>query len=90
MNSSNSKDWIRTVESELNYRKSCKFVIFLLNKGRQDLYTSLKKHSLCDNGYISQVINADSIFRAMKSKKGPDSYFSKILLQINNKLGGFN
>ena len=26
----------------------------------------------------------------MKSKKGPDSYFSKILLQINNKLGGFN
>lgn len=26
----------------------------------------------------------------MKSKRGPDSYFSKILLQINNKLGGFN
>ena len=28
--------------------------------------------------------------RAMNGKRGPDSYFSKILLQINNKLGGFN
>ena len=26
----------------------------------------------------------------MKNKKGLDSYFSKILLQINNKLGGYN
>ena len=49
MKSTNSKDWIKTVESELNYRKTCKFVIFLLNKNTKDLYTSLKKHSLCEN-----------------------------------------
>ena len=90
MKSNNPKDWINTVESELKYRKTCKFVIYLLNKKTDKLYSHLKKHSLCDNGYISQVIKAESIFRAMKSKKGPDSYFSKILLQINNKLGGCN
>ena len=90
MNSTDYKKWIKKVESELNYRKSCKFVIFLLNKKTKDLYTSLKKHSLCENGYISQVINSDSIFRATKNKKVADSYFSKILLQINNKLGGSN
>ena len=88
--SNNPKDWITTVESELKYRKECKFVIFLLNKKTDKLYSHLKKHSLCENGYISQVIKVESIFRAMKNKKGPDSYFSKILLQINNKLGGFN
>ena len=36
------------------------------------------------------MIKLESINRAFKSNKGPDSYFSKILLQINNKLGGFN
>ena len=41
-------------------------------------------------GYISQVIKYESIIKAMKNRRGPDSYFSKILLQLNNKLGGYN
>ena len=90
MTSQNIKDWINVVERELNKRKDCKFVIFLINNKTDKLYTPLKKHSLCTKGYISQVIKYESIMRAMKNKRGPDSYFSKILLQINNKLGGFN
>ena len=88
MNSRNAKDWINKVEDELYYRKNCKFVIFLINKHTDKLYAPLKKHSLSTNGYVSQVIKYESIMR-MK-KRGLDSYISKILLQINNKLGGFN
>ena len=66
------------------------FVIFLLSKNSTELYTELKKHSLHEKGYISQVIKLDSLKKAIKNKKGPDSYYSKILLQINNKIGGFN
>ena len=90
MKSQNITDWINVVEKELKKRKNCKFVIFLINNKTDKLYIPLKKHSLCTQGYISQVIKYESIMRAMKNKRGPDSYFSKILLQINNKLGGFN
>ena len=90
MESKNPNIWINTVDSELNSRKSCKFVIFLINKYMNDLYIPLKNHSFCQQGYISQVIKVESIIKAMKSKRGPDSYYSKILLQINNKIGGFN
>ena len=90
MKSQNVKDWTSTVEKELNHRKNCKFVLFLINNKTDKLYAPLKKHSLCTEGYISQVIKLESITKAMKNKRGPDSYFSKILLQINNKLGGFN
>ena len=90
MKSQNSRDWINIVEKELNHRKNCKLVIFLINNKTDKLYIPLKKHSLCTKGYVSQVIKYESISRAMKNRKGPDSYFSKILLQINNKLGGVN
>ena len=90
MKSQNIKDWINVVEKELYKRKNCDFVIFLINNKTDKLYAPLKKHSLCTKGYISQVIKYESIMKAMKNKRGPDSYFSKILLQINNKLGGFN
>ena len=89
MTSYNAKDWINTVENELKKRQNCKFVIFLINKHTDKLYAPLKKHSLSTNGYVSQVIKYESIKR-IKEKGGIDSYFSKILLQINNKLGGFN
>ena len=89
MKSNNVNDWINKVENELNYRKNCKFVMFLINNKTDKLYAPLKKHSLSTCGYVSQVIKYESIMRIMK-KRGLDSYFSKILLQINNKLGGFN
>ena len=88
MNSQNIKDWINTVEKELNKRKNCKFVIFLINNKIDKLYAPLKKHSLSTKGYVSQVIKSESILKAKKGRRGPDRYFSKILLQINNKLGG--
>ena len=90
MSSQNFRDWTKVVENELRKRKNCKFVIFLINNKTDKLYIPLKRHSLCTKGYVSQVIKYESIIRAMKGKRGPDSYFSKILLQINNKLGGFN
>ena len=91
MQSQNIKDWTSVVDKELKRRKNCKFVIFLINNKTDKLYGPLKKHSLCTKGYISQVIKYESIMRAIKQRRGRlDSYFSKILLQINNKLGGFN
>ena len=91
MQSHNIKDWTNIVEKELKRRKNCKLVIFLINNKTDKLYGPLKKHSLCTKGYISQVIKYESIMRSIKQRRGRlDSYFSKILLQINNKLGGFN
>ena len=91
MKSIYADDWINKVENEMKYRKNCKFVMFLINKKTDNLYIPLKKHSLSTKGYVSQVIKYESIMRILKkNKRGLDSYFSKILLQINNKLGGFN
>ena len=80
------KDWTDTVEDYIGKGKSkYAFVVFLI--GQRDingrLYCHLKKHSLCTNGYVSQVIKVSSI-----QKKGAMSVCSKILLQINAKLGG--
>ena len=85
-NNSKIKDWINKVEEyfpqdeESNYD----FVVFLLGKNDDKLYTALKSHSLCRNGYISQVVKLNSL------RKGSMSVCSKILLQINAKLGGIS
>jgi hypothetical protein len=57
-------------------------IIFYLGKNDY-IYPQLKKHSLCNNGYIGQVVKARSV-----NKKGALSVCSKILLQINAKLRG--
>ena len=88
MKSNNADEWINVVEKELKVRRNCKFVMFLIKNKSEKFYKELKKHSLSSKGYVSQVINYESI-KKMK-KRGLDSYISKILLQINNKLGGFN
>ena len=82
-NKSNSKDWTDTADDYFNKgQNKYNFVIFLL--GRNDyIYPQLKKHSLCTNGYVSQVVKTRSI-----QKKGSMSVCSKILLQINAKLRG--
>ena len=88
-NKSKSQDWIETVDEYIDKDKNKNknkydFVIFLL--GRNDsIYAQLKKHSLCTNGYVSQVIKVRSI-----QKKGIMSICSKILLQINAKLRGIS
>lgn len=83
-NKSSAKDWTDTADDYFGKGKKREFdfVIFLLGKNDK-IYPQLKKHSLCKNGYVSQVVKARSI-----QKKGAMSVCSKILLQINAKLGG--
>ena len=84
-NKSSAQDWTDTAEDYFGKGKNdYDFAVFLL--GRNDkIYPQLKRHSLCQNGYVSQVVKARSI-----QKKGAISVCSKILLQINAKLGGIS
>ena len=83
-NKSSAEDWMATADDYFGKGKKREFdfVVFLLGKNDR-IYGKLKKHSLCQNGYVSQVVKAASI-----KKKGVMSVCSKILLQINAKLGG--
>ena len=82
-NKSKDKDWLDTIEDYLGKgKKDYSFAVFLIGDN-DNLYYKLKTHSLCTNGYISQVVK-DKSFK----KKGIMSICSKILLQINAKLGG--
>ena len=84
-NKSTAEEWIETAEDYVGKgKKDYSFVIFLLGRN-EFLYPKLKKHSLCKNGYVSQVVKARSI-----QKKGAMSICSKILLQINAKIGGIS
>ena len=59
-NHSKYKEWLETVEDYMNKKKNYKFAVFLLDKN-DNIYSKLKKHSLCTNGYISQVIKVKSL-----------------------------
>ena len=84
-NNSSAKDWTDTADDYFGKDKSdYDFAVFLLGKNDR-IYAQLKKHSLCKNGYVSQVVKAKSL-----QKKGAMSVCSKILLQINAKLGGIS
>ena len=88
MESNNSKDWKQIIKDEMK-KKDIKFVIFFLSKKNNYLYNDLKKISSCDEGYISQVIKYESFKKAKDQGKGRiSSYISKILIQLNCKLGG--
>ena len=81
---SSYETWIKFVEEKINIKSDEKcFVLFLLNDKNEDLYPDLKWHSLCEKGYLSQIVKSSTIH-----KKGIMSICSKILLQINSKLGG--
>ena len=86
-NNSKAKDWIDTAEEYFPFDEESDydFVVFLLGRNDDNLYAKLKKHSICKNGYVSQVVKTRSI-----RKKGAMSVCSKILLQINAKLGGIS
>ena len=83
-NNSKAVDWTDTADDYFGkgVKREYDFVVFLLGKNDK-IYGQLKKHSLCKNGYVSQVVKARSI-----QKKGAMSVCSKILLQLNAKLGG--
>ena len=88
-NNASPKDWTDTAEDYIGKGKDdYSFAIFFIEDNtfkNEKLYCALKKHSLCTNGYISQVVKVSSIM-----KKGAMSVCSKILLQINAKLRGFS
>lgn len=74
-------DWIE----EVNYytqEKKYDMVVFVLDRYIDKLYKGLKLFSLCENGFRSQVVKVESM------KKNAMSVASKILLQINAKMGG--
>ena len=75
-------DWTKSVEDYMG-DGDYKFVVFLLDKNDY-IYKNLKIHSLCNNGYVSQVVKANSL----RNPKSLMSVCSKILLQINAKLSG--
>ena len=80
---SNVTKWINEANKYFGEGKSnYDFAMFLL--GNNDyIYPKLKMHSLCTNGYISQVVKVDTLYN-----KNIRSVFSKILIQMNAKLGG--
>ena len=81
---SNAQQWINKANDFFGEgEKEYDFALFLLGKNSNYIYPKLKVHSLCTNGYISQIVKVDTLW-----KKGIMSICSKILLQINAKLGG--
>ena len=79
-NNDNAQTWVNTANDYMNGTEY-QFAVFLLDRN-DFIYPSIKKASLCTNGYVSQVIKASSL------KKNALSVCSKILLQINAKLSG--
>jgi aubergine-like protein len=78
--SNNFRDWTDTVDDYMQKYKY-QFVLFFLDRNDK-IYKDLKKHSLSEKGYISQVVKVFSV------RKNTLSVCSKILIQLNNKLGG--
>ena len=84
----NAQQWIdKTNEYFGEGKKENDFALFLLGNNSNYLYPKLKVHSLCTNGYISQIVKLDTLWEADKDRTIM-SICSKILLQINAKLGG--
>ena len=84
----NAQQWIDKADEYFGEgKKENDFALFLLGNNSNYLYPKLKVHSLCTNGFISQIIKLDTLWEADKDRTIM-SICSKILLQINAKLGG--
>ena len=75
-----AQTWVNTADDYMNGNQY-KFALFLLDRNDR-IYRTIKIHSLCRQGYVSQVVKVSSL------KKNALSVCSKILLQINAKLSG--
>ena len=76
-----AQDWVEAANDYMKGKTEYKFALFLLDRNDW-IYKQLKIHSLCRQGYVSQVVKVNSL------KKNALSVCSKILLQINAKLNG--
>lgn len=77
----NAPDWVSTANK--NY-SDYKLIIFIITNKTEHLYSAIKRSSLCDKGYISQVVKAENI---RHPKKG-FAVATKLLQQMNQKCGG--
>ena len=79
----NAQQWIDKANEYFGEgKKENDFALFLLGNNSNYLYPKLKVHSLCTNGFISQIIKLDTLWEADKDRTIM-SICSKILLQIN-------
>ena len=86
-NKAKLKEWTDAADEYFGKGKNREFDFVVFFLGRNDrIYPELKKHSLCKNGYVSQVVKS----KTLQKKGGAMSVCSKILLQINAKLGGIS
>ena len=84
----NAQKWINEANKYFgNENRAYDFALFLLGNNSNSIYPKLKVHSLCTNGYISQVVKLDTLWKGDKDKTIM-GICSKVLLQINAKLGG--
>jgi aubergine-like protein len=83
MSSEDPKEWMSKIEK--NNSSSYNLVIILLDEylKLQGLYDPLKKHSMENKGYVTQIVCTKSIYG-----KNAMSIISNILLQANSKIGG--
>ena len=58
---SSSSDWVNNANYYLKEGKY-DFVLYLIRENN-NIYPKLKMHSLCTNGYVSQVVKFDTLYR---------------------------
>lgn len=81
--SKNAKDYIKLIEDSSQYN----LVVYLVSSKNDHFYKTIKEHSLCNQsskGYLSQVVKTGSV----TDKRKVMGVCTKLLLQMNNKLGG--
>jgi hypothetical protein len=90
------ENYMNQVLEQINKNKF-NFVLFLLNKRQENFYSTIKYYSLYEDKFLSQVVRASKIPKEPNLKKLSEQEYSKlcsictkILLQINIKLGGIN
>ena len=83
MNSEDPKEWISKIEKSIS--STYNLVLILLDDylKLQGLYDPLKKHSMENKGYVTQIVCTKSLYG-----KNALSIVSNILLQVNSKIGG--
>lgn len=64
-----AQKWINEVNKYFSKEKrEYDFALFLLGENSNEIYPKIKVHSLCTNGYISQVIKEDTLWKGDKEK----------------------
>ena len=87
----NAKDYI----NEINKNQPSKFQFVMVLMGHESIYHEIKKDSLSKNGYVTQMVKSFWLRKVNQGRGGNEkrkamSIATKLLFQINSKLGGFS